>query len=188
MAKIIKCEVCGKEVLLRSNRRYCSKECKRIASNSFRRKAYAEWAAQRKPEYINCKDCHKRVLKVTNRQLCNVCAIKRDEVYHTAYEQRPEVKEHKAEKMRTWRQRHPERYREQIRRRDGARRERAFSHLGKVCKRCGYNEFLCSLDIHHIDERKHENDWQRLDFSDWDNLIILCRNCHHALHQKKWTL
>lgn len=48
------------------------------------------------------------------------------------------------------------------------------------CARCGYDEELCSLHVHHIDNN-HEN-------NDPNNLIVLCGNCHVALHNKKWKL
>ena len=49
-----------------------------------------------------------------------------------------------------------------------------------VCKRCGYKEFSCSVDIHHIDENRKNNNKE--------NLIPLCANCHHGLHKKKWAI
>jgi len=50
--------------------------------------------------------------------------------------------------------------------------------FGSKCARCGYSEFPESLDIHHIEGRKQN-----------PNLVmVLCRNCHQALHNKKWKL
>jgi len=49
-----------------------------------------------------------------------------------------------------------------------------------VCARCGYDEFICSVAIHHIDEDRSNRNR--------DNLIPLCHNCHHGLHNKKWVL
>lgn len=46
------------------------------------------------------------------------------------------------------------------------------------CVRCGYSEFEEGLDIHHIKSRKE----------DPDLVIVLCRNCHQALHNIKWKL
>lgn len=61
--------------------------------------------------------------------------------------------------------------------------------LGKCCSRCGYDEFLVSLDVHHLDPSKkdkgykHFRGWakQRID-KEIEGCILLCRNCHHALH------
>lgn len=48
------------------------------------------------------------------------------------------------------------------------------------CSRCGYNEFICSVQIHHIDRDRTNNSKE--------NLIPLCACCHAALHQDKWSL
>ena len=55
-----------------------------------------------------------------------------------------------------------------------------FEDCELICKRCGYKEFTCSVDIHHIDENRNNNDII--------NLIPLCKCCHLALHNKKWKL
>lgn len=55
-----------------------------------------------------------------------------------------------------------------------------FSDLEFICARCGYNEFKCSVQIHHIDENRKNNNKE--------NLIPLCANCHSALHSNKWSL
>lgn len=49
-----------------------------------------------------------------------------------------------------------------------------------ACARCGYCEFECGIDIHHIDENRDNNSK--------DNLIALCSPCHRALHFGFWTL
>lgn len=49
-----------------------------------------------------------------------------------------------------------------------------------ACTRCGYNEFQCSVFIHHIDGDR-EN-------CKPDNLVPLCANCHRALHRESWVL
>lgn len=46
------------------------------------------------------------------------------------------------------------------------------------CQRCGYNEFQCSLTFHHIDHNKENNSPE--------NFMLLCVNCHWALHFNKW--
>lgn len=48
------------------------------------------------------------------------------------------------------------------------------------CSRCGYCEFQCGIDIHHIDENKQNNDSS--------NLIPLCSPCHRGLHFKMWNM
>lgn len=48
------------------------------------------------------------------------------------------------------------------------------------CRRCGYKEFIGSVDIHHIDENHFNNNKE--------NLIPLCANCHRGLHHNKWKI
>lgn len=57
---------------------------------------------------------------------------------------------------------------------------RHFNEEDLKCVRCGYNEFVICVDVHHIDEN-HLN-------SDPDNLLALCANCHRGLHNKLWKL
>ena len=49
-----------------------------------------------------------------------------------------------------------------------------------ICSRCNYSEFDCSVQIHHIDHNRCNNDRA--------NLIPLCANCHLSLHNGKWDL
>lgn len=54
-------------------------------------------------------------------------------------------------------------------------------HSGKLsCKRCGYDEFDCGIDIHHINKDSKDNSKE--------NLISLCAPCHRGLHKKLWSL
>lgn len=55
-----------------------------------------------------------------------------------------------------------------------------FTSEEMVCARCGYQEFDCSVDIHHIDEDRSNNNRE--------NLIPLCGCCHKGLHNKRWGL
>ena len=50
-----------------------------------------------------------------------------------------------------------------------------------VCKRCGYNEFLSCVDVHHIDKNRDNNCKET-------NLIALCSNCHRSLHFGFWKI
>ena len=49
-----------------------------------------------------------------------------------------------------------------------------------VCKRCGYDEFGCGVEVHHIDLNNKNNKKE--------NLMPLCAPCHRALHNKLWDL
>lgn len=53
------------------------------------------------------------------------------------------------------------------------------SHYGDLrCGRCGYDEFECGIDIHHLDGCYTNNEKE--------NLFALCAPCHRALHNKLW--
>lgn len=66
---------------------------------------------------------------------------------------------------------------------------KAIEYLGGKCQECGYNKYICSLDAHHIDPSTKDPN-----FSSWRNwswerakaelkkCILLCRNCHQAIH------
>ena len=69
------------------------------------------------------------------------------------------------------------------------RRLYAINKLGGKCKSCGFNEYSCSLDIHHTDPNiKDENfdqlrSWtiERID-KEIESCVLLCKNCHSAFH------
>jgi len=68
-------------------------------------------------------------------------------------------------------------------------REKALDHYGGRCTMCGYNVFKCALDFHHIDpESKDINfssawgwSWSRLK-KELDKCVLVCKNCHAAVH------
>lgn len=61
-----------------------------------------------------------------------------------------------------------------------------------MCKKCGYNKFIGSLDFHHI-EPEHKDFIISHSFTSFNNLhkkeldkcILLCSNCHRIEHSKK---
>jgi hypothetical protein len=53
-------------------------------------------------------------------------------------------------------------------------RATAFRHHAPKCNRCGWNEYVEVLDVHHKDQNK-------LNINP-DNLEILCPNCHRVHH------
>ena len=139
------------------------------------------------PKIIQCGDCNKEILKIAATQFCKECAKKREKQYRKEYRQRNYVKRRQALYIKKYRKENPEKCNKILKNRRDRIRERAFKILGRKCLRCGYFEFECSLDVHH--KKKSKNlDWQCSKFQDWNNLIFLCRNCHHALHQGKWKI
>lgn len=58
-------------------------------------------------------------------------------------------------------------------------RERFLSSGGVLkCSRCGYDEFPCSVEVHHKDEDRQN--------AALENLVPLCANCHRGLHNNLW--
>ena len=61
--------------------------------------------------------------------------------------------------------------------------------LGGKCAICGFDKYQCALDIHHLDQSKKDKDFashvhwsfERID-SELENCILLCKNCHSAVH------
>lgn len=68
-------------------------------------------------------------------------------------------------------------------------RSKALEYYGGKCKLCGYDKFECALDFHHPDpENKDINfvsawswSWSRLK-KELDKCVLLCKNCHSAVH------
>jgi hypothetical protein len=66
---------------------------------------------------------------------------------------------------------------------------RAVAELGGKCKFCGYDKHFCSLDFHHIDQKKKDVNFGSKGGWSWDRLmrelrkcVLLCKNCHAAVH------
>ena len=66
--------------------------------------------------------------------------------------------------------------------------------LGKGCRKCGYKEYACALDFHHINHNKKNKSISRmiddnysLDkiFKEIEKCELLCANCHRVHHQKE---
>ncbi len=80
------------------------------------------------------------------------------------------------------------------RRTDKANREKIVSYLGGKCKCCGYDKHIVALDVHHLDPTlkdphfaSHKGwKWERIE-RELQNCILLCKNCHAALHAGEIT-
>ena len=62
-------------------------------------------------------------------------------------------------------------------------RHRKLAYENYTCKRCGYSAFNNydierTLDVHHLT-------YERLGDENFDDLIVLCRNCHEKEHGKE---
>lgn len=71
------------------------------------------------------------------------------------------------------------------------KREYAVQKLGGKCAnpKCGFDQYICSLDIHHLDPSKKDKNFdnlrgwsiERID-NEIKDCIVLCKNCHAAVH------
>ena len=69
------------------------------------------------------------------------------------------------------------------------KRTKALEYLGGCCAACGYDRHGCSLDIHHVDRQNKDPNFASMRGWSWERIrkelahcILLCRNCHQALH------
>ena len=65
----------------------------------------------------------------------------------------------------------------------------AIDYLGGKCKNCNFDKYTCSLDIHHLDPSikdknfKYMRGWKKERIlNEIKNCVLLCRNCHAAVH------
>jgi RNase P subunit RPR2 len=75
------------------------------------------------------------------------------------------------------------------------KRKRAVTSLGGKCTACGFNRFLCSLDIHHVDPDEKDVAFTHMRSWAWSKIekeikkcVLLCKNCHAALHNGELEL
>ncbi len=68
------------------------------------------------------------------------------------------------------------------------------TYKGGKCSACGYSKYLAALDFHHIDPSKksfqitgYTTVWGKI-VEELDKCILLCSNCHRALHSGEFCL
>lgn len=70
-------------------------------------------------------------------------------------------------------------------------KKRMVESMGGECQICGYNNYIGSLDFHHIDPSKKEFSFGRMRANpkEWSTVvkelkksILLCSNCHREVH------
>lgn len=72
------------------------------------------------------------------------------------------------------------------------KKAQAMEFLGGSCRVCGYSEHLCSLDLHHPNPGEKDPaftswrnwSWGRIQV-ELSKCILLCKNCHAAVHAGK---
>ncbi len=110
------------------------------------------------------------------------------------------VSEAKLEYQRKYYHKNKERFKEYAKKNSQIQKERrkknrleVVERLGGKCSRCGYNEFTSSISIHHLENQRKDGKYRAELFSTLKNvdikkLLLLCYNCHFALHKEKWAL
>lgn len=69
------------------------------------------------------------------------------------------------------------------------KRLRALRILGNKCASCGFDDYSCSLEFHHVNPEEKDPTFYSMRFWSWARIereikgcVILCSNCHRALH------
>lgn len=72
------------------------------------------------------------------------------------------------------------------------KRQLAVEHLGGKCQECGYDKFICSLDVHHVDTTQKDPNFHAMRgwsekriITELKHCALLCKNCHAAVHNNK---
>jgi hypothetical protein len=66
-------------------------------------------------------------------------------------------------------------------------RERYILEMGGRCARCGYDEFVEGIQLHHIDPGNKTDAYAGSNREEADKCIPLCASCHQSLHAGCWT-
>jgi len=106
----------------------------------------------------------------------------------------PRTGEKWAAPARRWRRINKERINERRHQHRAALKAKYVEFTGGVCQRCGYGEFSSGMGFHHINPREKDCDPSSViragklaDIKkELDKCILLCRNCHQALHAGDW--
>jgi len=74
-------------------------------------------------------------------------------------------------------------------------KQRAIEYKGAKCYSCGFDKYPSALDFHHLDPTKkdfnisgnHSRKWEVIQ-EELDKCVMLCSNCHRALHFGELTI
>lgn len=78
---------------------------------------------------------------------------------------------------------------ERVKKAGKEKRDYTIEKLGGKCISCGFKKYTCSLDVHHLDPKKKDVNFQsmrgwslkRID-KEIKHCVLLCKNCHAAHH------
>ncbi len=69
-------------------------------------------------------------------------------------------------------------------------RKKIVEYLGGECEACGYSKRTCSLDVHHLNPAKKDQNFSHIRSWSWDRIlkeissdcVLLCKRCHTEFH------
>jgi 5-methylcytosine-specific restriction endonuclease McrA len=74
------------------------------------------------------------------------------------------------------------------------RKLKAIEYKGGKCILCGFSKYNSALEFHHLDPSQKDFalvsktiSWERMK-EELDKCVLLCSNCHHAVHSKEVEL
>jgi hypothetical protein len=137
-----------------------------------------------------------KVIKLPSKMICSVCGKESEpsekwwgETCHECREMQRIAKKKESSYRRN----------EVIKSRRKEIKAKCVALLGDKCARCGYNEFHAGLDFHHLGDKLEDisllimkcgrsgRSWERL-HAELSKCVLLCRNCHMALHSGHWLI
>jgi len=128
--------------------------------------------------------------------ICKLCSKIRKREYNS----KPEVKKHRNELKRLWREKNHEQNKAQSRKdkKNAYKLRKEYLNNYKIskggCERCGYNKCLDALDFHHLDEstklfniRDPKARTMALSklIEELNKCIVVCSNCHREIHYEE---
>jgi len=150
-----------------SGNNFCSRSCSAKVTNKIHPK--------RKPEH-KCKECEKPI--TANYRYCSLTCRNRSKYKRRV--ERGTVDTNSSSKRVT-------NYRREL-------KIRMVNELGGKCKICGFDKYPCSLQFHHINQSDKSFNISdsirayRKNIEELKKCILLCNNCHTALHNGFLTL
>lgn len=75
-------------------------------------------------------------------------------------------------------------------------RDRIVAYLGGCCRLCRFDKYQVALDVHHCDPNKKDPafdhkrgwSWSRIERELKRGCVLLCKNCHSAVHSGEIVL
>lgn len=103
--------------------------------------------------------------------------------------QLPKIRKHRIHYLKKWRKENKEKIKQQRIKYFETQRLKILELLGNKCVICGFDKYKSALCIHHKNQDLKKEDNIRFltqfEKEDKSNLMLVCFNCHQALHNKE---